>query len=728
MNEIPLHGCTPTPLSHYLKALGILRLVANQIDADAQGLWRDEIFVLQSRLDSDELAEFFLEAYLPTPILAPWNGGSGFYPNDNQSGIAAIEQGSAKRFATFKAFILDIRATLDQLAFKERPVGEEKTTLLTHLRSTLPDATLDWLDAAVVLAGEDPNYPPLLGTGGNDGRLDFTNNFMQRLTELFNAQTGEPIGNSDQLLATALFAKPVAGLGSASIGQFSPGAAGGPNASSGFEGGSLINPWDFILMLEGSILFAAAITKKHQSTGSGALSYPFTVRPTGSGSGAAALTDESPARGEMWLPLWNHPARCDELRSLFSEGRISLGNKPARDGLDVARALAQLGVDRGIGAFQRYAFMRRSGKAYLATPLNRLSVRHNPTADLIDELERGNWLSHFRRLARNKDRPGRVAALARRLEDAIFNVAQEIQPDRRRIHVQSVLIALGAIQRYLATNPQRRNECGPIPRLRADWIWQANDQSHEFRIAAALASLHSEGHRSKPDSNDDNDKPAMRYLPLAAHQAPIDVTGRPVWDEESRHVVWDEGTLDDNLFAVIQRRLVSYEQEALSDKPLAGMPLASLNAVTAFIHDEVDTQRIAQLLLGLCLAKPPEFLPNQSSPPTPLPAAYTLLKPLFATNRLLRQAQILAADETLPLPPALPRLLHTGRLDGPQGAFAVGQRRLMASGLPAAFALQTAAGINGARLLSALAIPLHKEDLIRLHRRSQPQPADAKSS
>lgn len=720
MNEIHLQGCTPTPLSHYLKALGILRLVATQIDGEVEGFWQDEIFVLRSRLDSRELAEFFLETYRPTPILAPWNGGSGFYPNDNQSGIAAIEQSDAIRFAPFKAFIVDMRATLDELAYEERPEGEEKAHLLTYLRSSLPDAALDWLDAAVMLAGEDPKYPPLLGTGGNDGRLDFTNNFMQRLTELFDAQTGEPIGDSDPLLAASLFGKPVPGLGSAAIGQFSPGAAGGPNATSGFEGGSLINPWDFVLMLEGSILFAAAITKKHQNIGPSVLSYPFTVRSTGSGSGAAALSDESPARAEMWLPLWNRPARCDELRNLFSEGRISLGNKPARDGLDVVRALAQLGVDRGIGSFQRYAFLMRSGKAYLATPLNRLAVRRNPASEVLDELDRGSWLSRFRRLARNKDRPGRVAELARRLEDAVFNVAQEGQQDRRRIHLQSLLVSLGAIQRYLAINPQRREECGPVPNLRADWVWQADDQSHEFRIAAALASLHSEKHR-KSDSDSNHDQPTVRYLPLAVHQAPIDTAGRPVWEEGSRQVVWGEGSLDGNLFAVIQRRLVTYEQEALSDKPLAGSPLASLDAIAAFLHGEVETQRIAQLLLGLSLARPPEFLPIQASAPAPLPAAYRTLKPLFATNRLLRQAQILAADEKLPLPLALPRLLHTGRLEGPQGAFAVAQRRLTASGLPAAFSLRGAAGVNGARLLSALAIPIQQDDLIRLHHRMQPE-------
>jgi hypothetical protein len=37
-------GCAPVPLAHYLKALGILRLVLEQADGAARGIWQgDEI-------------------------------------------------------------------------------------------------------------------------------------------------------------------------------------------------------------------------------------------------------------------------------------------------------------------------------------------------------------------------------------------------------------------------------------------------------------------------------------------------------------------------------------------------------------------------------------------------------------------------------------------------------------------------------------------------------------
>ena len=65
-----LKGCSPAPLANYLKALGILRLIVEQsADANARGWWQGEHFSLLSNLTRDELEEFFLERYEPTPLV-----------------------------------------------------------------------------------------------------------------------------------------------------------------------------------------------------------------------------------------------------------------------------------------------------------------------------------------------------------------------------------------------------------------------------------------------------------------------------------------------------------------------------------------------------------------------------------------------------------------------------------------------------------------------------------
>ena len=80
MNRIELAGCRPDPLMSYLKALGILRILTSQKDPLARGAWVDGLFVLTSSLTKEEVLQFLLEEYQPTPITSPWNGGSGYYP------------------------------------------------------------------------------------------------------------------------------------------------------------------------------------------------------------------------------------------------------------------------------------------------------------------------------------------------------------------------------------------------------------------------------------------------------------------------------------------------------------------------------------------------------------------------------------------------------------------------------------------------------------------------
>src|ERR1700733_8885623 len=172
MLKTALYGCVPVPLAHYLKALGILRLVVEKMDPNASGLWQDDHFLLHSKKDETGLAEFFMRDYQPTAVLAPWNGGSGFFPKDNDEALAAIETSKASRLEAYRAGIAAARKELNRLALKAKPDGEAKTLLLQSCRNSFPEDALDWLDAVFVLGQDGPKFPPLLGTGGNDGRLE----------------------------------------------------------------------------------------------------------------------------------------------------------------------------------------------------------------------------------------------------------------------------------------------------------------------------------------------------------------------------------------------------------------------------------------------------------------------------------------------------------------------------------------------------------------------------
>lgn len=717
-HEHILGGCTPTPLAHYLKALGILRLVAEQKDPEVAGYWTAEQFVLKTVLAWEELEFFFLEEYRPSPIVAPWNGGSGFYFQEEK--LKAVEADTGKRtktgvrnqateatrtvdlFLASKAvrlaFYREVLATskkaVQEGGYLEAPKKEEKIRLVTMLRGQLPDASLYWCDAAILLGSQKADFPPLLGTGGNDGNLDFTNNFMQRLVELIDPDSGMPRPASANWLKGALSGQPTQGLVSRAIGQFFPGNAGGPNGTNGFVSNPLVNPWDYVLMLEGALFFAGSATRRMENPGHSALSCPFTVRMAEGGSGC--LGAEQKARDEIWLPLWRLPANYAELQALFCEGRATVGRHSVRDGLDFARALSSYGVDRGIAAFQRYGFLMRSGKAYLATSLGKIPVRRVPEADLLTHLDRFDWLNRLRSFARSEQAPGRLRQLVRRLENAIFALTQL----GGKQELQSILVLLGQVQQACALSAKGREAVPPVPLLGSDWALKADDQTHEFRIACALAGL---------------DDMRRFLLPIKYDN------GKYQWDPGNQHNLWMGSNLIHSLLRVLNHRLIearrgSRDPGAIAT-PFSGFSQTDLPAVMAFLRAETDDTRIALLLNGLVNVRLPDSLQKRHALSTLPPSAYHVLKPLFMPERLLHDLAVLSPGVGISLPGEVISLLESGNTFQLERAVAIAWRRLRASGirLPSHPGRPPSAiNFDGPRLAAALMIPIAGREAQRM--------------
>ena len=751
--EVALAGCRPTPLASYLKALGVLRLVAEQVDPTARGRWADDGFRIETTLSDRDLLDFFLKRYAPTPVLAPWNGGSGFHPRDNHSGISPMEASQADRFSSLRETIATIRGVLVEMGITDGMRPEVKGPLLGRLRAELSDEALVWFDAAVLLTEDSPRYPPLLGTGGNDGRLDFTNNFLQRLVELLDPDSGEPRAGAEALLRGALFGEPIPNLWGAAMGQYAPSDIGGANATTGFSADTLMNPWDFVLMLEGALLFAASAARRLESTTGGRLSYPFTVRPTGAGSGSIAPGDEGSSRGEIWMPLWRRSVGLPEVAAVLGEGRAVLNGRPARDGLDFVRAVSKLGVDRGLSEFVRYGFLMRNGKAYLATPLTRVKVRSNPESELIDELDgRDGWLTRFTGASGGKNAPDRLRSLGRRLQNGLFRMARsEGGKTLSPVRIQEVLITLGQIQHYYSTSPGGRENTPPVPALSTRWVQNANDGSPDFLVAAALAGLHAErtgvaeygGEQAQGSAvgNPGAHDPRGRGMRMAAHFAPVAGDRRVRgWVEGSGDVVLGEGDLLRSLRGVLERRLLRAERDGVWAKPLSGSFGAPLAAVEAWLQGgSAFDMRVGRLLPGLSLARIPGSLPHSLAVGgwNGLPISYAILKPFFTPERDLLGAGFLRASEgsggNLPLSLGLVRAIAAEpafRRPGEAGVLRQAYRHLRRASLAAARgpgehegtgseaphlspALQgvDSLGVEGRRMLAVLMVPLSAASL-----------------
>lgn len=791
-NQIHLRGCAPEPLIHYLKALGVLRLVAEQLDPQVRAAWHADTFVIETSKTHDELADFFLNQYRPTPIVAPWNGGSGFYDGDDTSGIDAILSFESERFNNYKKTIesifafpelpsvghltlqdllarvrqqideatnkeskdvkdwskviadtnnclsdlggkIDLRAktvqaieeiktkTADkemakQIANLLQPLKKLRTIIkksersagkdiiIQACRNRLNDECVEWLDATVVLSEKDAESP-LLGSGGNDGRLDFTKAFMLYLKEALVAKQitdGKWFDDEKKRLRSALFADAVATAKKEIVGQFYPAGAGGVNATQGVSDSPMVNPWDFILGMEGTLLLASATVRRLSAGARSKASFPFTVRSSKVGYGTAA--DAEDVKAELWLPLWSRMSSYKEVAHIFKEGRVQFSQqqRSVMTGFDFARAVAELGVDRGINSFQRYVFTKRFGKNYFAVPLNAFEVKERPLASLVGQVDR--WLDALTRATSDeKKTPPRFVRARKRIEEAIFKLCARGDSEDLR----ETLVSLGAAEAELAdgekfrSGDEKRRPLPPLHGLSLRWLYECDDKSDEFRIAAALAAIRGAGDVGT----------------LRSNLEPFDQTNRQ-WSKNSNSFIWSAAALEENLATVLHRRSVEARMHSLSHPPLISSRFASLRTVTAFLDRETDDERIERFLRGLILLDwtrdDKEFKPATETrrvPPT-LPRAYALLKLLFLPEGQLHLRrggeQIMVKHE-----PTIVPLLRARRV---ADALDVGVRRLRSSGLEALTKDFFFPPEDGGRLAAALLIPIDQPSVRELAR------------
>jgi CRISPR-associated protein Csx17 len=200
MPELVLHGCTPEPLMSYLKALGVLRLIAEQADPEARAAWRAGVFVLSSKLDADTLIRFLHEEYTPTPIVVPWSGNDFFRVNVDGDGgpfnktptgskvIEAFLASQSERLELYRHTIRVILRVMREIGINQKADIEgvrgkkNKARFLAGVRAHLPDAVVPWIDAAAIIEADSLAFNSLLGSGGgSDGNTHFSDNFMQNL-------------------------------------------------------------------------------------------------------------------------------------------------------------------------------------------------------------------------------------------------------------------------------------------------------------------------------------------------------------------------------------------------------------------------------------------------------------------------------------------------------------------------------------------------------------------
>lgn len=717
-----LWGCAPAPFAHYLKALGILRLVAEQADPQVRGAWRDEHFVLWSVLDGPALERFFLEQWAPTPLLSPWNKGSGLMGAD--PAVAALERSVAERFAPWRRGIAQVRALNKDIAaadaeiravkagpkkikdpkaraaaresadFKQaeaaasKQFAQLKAALVPSCRAVFRGRHEDWLDAAVVLTEDNESkFPAILGTGGNDGRLDMTNNAMQRLGDLFDLadRDAKPKPDAERALQAALWGTAAPVLVSAAVGQFLPGAAGGANSTNAAQGEPCVNRWDFLLALEGAVAFRAGAARKLSAQTKSLASAPFAVASHAAGYGSAGLADEG-SRGEQWLPLWDRPASAAEVTALLAEGRAQTGRTAAKRPIDLVRAMSRLGVARGLTSFARYGYIERNGQSNLAVCLGRLAVGDAPQARLVDEF--APWLETVRRNARGKGASASLRNCEKVLTDRVF--AACARPESAGSW-QAVLLA--AADAEALDGPGAPAVVPEIPALSPAWLAACDDGSAEFRLALALGSAAA-----------DWTSTGRAIDPVREHFVPTErgrlrTTGgadRPTVEASPRVVVRGRTAVDD-LGAVVARRLTEATVGASRRLQLVAARGcgARLQDIALFLAGQTDDDRIVRLARAFSAVRRPAYRGGAAAGAPPPPAWLAL--------RVAHAPAKIGDVETPPVNPAIVRRLLAGDA---ASATALVASRLRGVGLRPAVYCATCSPLAARRWAAALAFPL----------------------
>lgn len=722
MPVIDLPGCTPEPLMSYLKALGVFRLIAEQADAAARLSWHGSQARLHSSLDRAALIDFFLERYRPTPVVGPWGARSGFYPGSSEStarqALERLASSAADRFAAYRQVVATVRAGLAHLDVKTKDDldrGDTYIRLLQYLRNELPDDGADsagqWLDTVYLLTADERKFPPLLGTGGNEGSGSYVSTFAQVVVALLVERTG------DQGIRTALFDEMASDLDSLLVGHFNPGAIGGPNSSQGFDGGGGVNPWDYLLAIEGTLLFAGRVARRLGIAGDGRVSYPFCVEATAVGYGSASDREAGTGtRAEIWLPLWSAPAALPELVQLFGEGRAQFGRRQARNAVEFALALTMLGVSRGIAAFVRYAFVMRNGLSYFAAPLGRVPVTPRPAARLLDDPPLWHWLETVRRACRDLDKtPARYAAALRQVERALFAFANRSEPGNDAKYLLAVMAALGRAERTFATGLRFCKDKGirPLQGLHPDWLDQADDGSAAFRLAAALAGI-----AATADGKVGAFRTHLEEVEVGARSSRFD------WAPGSSSAVWSKQPLAANLAAVFQRRRLEAFREGFEGIPIQSPCLARLDDVLAFLDGETDDDKLADLLWGFSAVAFPSAARPVAESEDAIPFEFGVLRLLTAPACWVVHGEHWNLGEG-PQANATPdpdvfHLLAARRIEQ---AVSRAARRLQSGGLlvtgyrnrrHAGQPIAVVSPLPPERLLAALLFPLGRRDLERI--------------
>ncbi len=218
-------------------------------------------------------------------------------------------------------------------------------------QASAPEHDLELLSAHAVPASR-VSFNPLLGSGGNAGKRDFSDGWRRAVQAIGQAsETAQDISELRRLLLGQPVSKMIEKLNAAC--WFSDANKLYNSGQRPYREGA-ISPWAMALACEGLMFFAGSSSRRLGSRARAVGAFPFVTRaaaPRGAGEAGHDLA-------EVWAPIWERPMTLPEVVTLFSRGRAEAGGRGVLTPSAFATAIARRGVDAGITEFRRFVLGR----------------------------------------------------------------------------------------------------------------------------------------------------------------------------------------------------------------------------------------------------------------------------------------------------------------------------------------------------------------------------------
>lgn len=342
------------------------------------------------------------------------------------------------------------------------------------------------------------------------------------------------------------------------------------------------------------------------------------------------------------------------------------------------RAVADVGVDRGIASFERVVYAERFGRNYVALPAGRVDVRPVQSVELTRAAD--PWLRRVRGIE-----TAQVRRCIGALDLATAGVASS--PDEH-VALERWLLALSMAQLAVARRPASRavsepTHIRPLGGLDRRIVIGLTD-SVEHRLARALAAVGR----------------GLREVGLRSFLEPVATTRGWGFAWSGERAPADFSLLRTEPLLIALARRSTQESVPVESR-------ARLADVSVFLAQETDDERLIRLAYAFTLCVPCDqrrvHVPRRIAGIDRLYAACRLVTGDAVAKRPDgREREVRRAPDVIPLLAA-----GNGALAGRSAA-----RRLRADGLAPARAIESIdrTPAEARRIAAALAFPLHPDD------------------